>query len=795
MTKKKRKFKVFMSFLLAFAMVLTSILPSGAMIAYAADQTIKDKTDSASSTKVVMDAADVNTLEMDMSNATVTYSNSLSETGTAADWSNSETEKGSEKEHLGKAIAGTLDASKINGTDKSYWVKYSGIKMGTKPYDLEVSVEGAHGKISGAEGPYISFFKKNPASIRYSGYENITVVYTITDAGKNSLSSDWKGVMTFWDIDSYQALEIRNPNRVDWAYLTDNTELNFQFPNSRLPEDSTKQNIVYCPKGDDATDGGTGANAQKYALFTQVHLSSQNNTMKIRYFAGGKDGQQTNGIFLSFDGTLPIDPDNVEITPNVTKKVNGQEDVTLNTPTDSFEYTLTSTNGSGVGDQIDYFGWTDTLESALEFSGTPKVTRNLGGETTDVTSWFNISTNGQTISANVQNSHLNNTDMNGEFTLHFNAKIKSGASLSSYYDSGKNYAVIPNKGKVTIMQNGQERPVDSNIVNVRIPLAELNIDKVSDKYEYKAGDTVTYTINVKDITANATAYNVAVTDTIPSDLQITNVSTSGVNATSSFTGQNITANAGTLAPNQTLTVTVTCKVLESGNAKELYNTAHATCWNIKNASGGADDDAETYINSAEISIDKVSDKYEYEVGDTATFTVKVKNSKGVANNVVVTDNLPDGMTLNYDSVQITGLPKTVDYHVAGTPDPTNELNEDLRNEVETRNITMEKQKSGNNGWVYTINHMPADSEATITFTATANDNGNGKEQQNVVTAACDNAATVQDDSEYYINTADLAIDKKYVNPYKEEKNDNRADNEFRVSFYKRPVGSYFFIQK
>ena len=91
--------------------------------------------------------------------------------------------------------------------------------------------------------------------------------------------------------------------------------------------------------------------------------------------------------------------------------------------------------------------------------------------------------------------------------------------------------------------------------------------------------------------------------------------------------------------------------------------------------------------------------------------------------------------------------------------------------------------------------MPADSEATITFTATANDNGNGKEQQNVVTATCDNAATVQDDSEYYINTADLAINKKYVNPYKEEKNDNRADNELRVSFYKRPVGSYFFIQK
>ena len=639
-----------------------------------------------------------------------------------------------------------------------------------------------HARCGAGEKPEVSVPEAYLSLFRYSGYEYITVVYTITDAGGNSLSNDWKGVMTFWDIDSYQALEIRNPNRVDWAYLKDDTELNFKFPDSRLPEDSTRQNIVYCPSGDDATDGGSGAAAQKYALFTQVHLTPQNNTMKIRYFSGGKDGQQTNGIFLSFDGTLPATDSNIEIKPNVTKAVNGQTDVTLNTPTDSFEYTLTSENGSGVGDQIDSFGWTDTLESALEFSGTPKVTRNLGGETTDVTSWFDISTNGQTITANVQNSHLNNTDMNGEFTLHFNAKIKSGASLSSYYDSGKNYAVIPNHGIVSLKQSGHTpQSVTSNVVNVRIPLAELNIDKVADKYEYKAGDTVTYTINVKDVTANATAYNVALTDTIPSDLQITNVSTSGVAATSSFSGQNITANAGSLAPNQTLTVTVTCTALESGNAKELYNTAHATCWNIKNASGGADDDAETYINSAALTIDKVSDKYEYEVGDKATFTVKVKNTKGVANNVVVTDNLPDGMTLDFNSVQITGLPKTVDYHVVGTVDPTNQLNPDLRNQVETQNITMEKQKSGNNGWVYTINHMPANSEATITFTATANDNGNGKEQQNVVTATCNNAATVQDDSEYYINTADLAITKKYVNPYKAEKNDNRADNEFRVN--------------
>lgn len=166
MLMKKRKYKVFLSFLLAITMVLTAIMPNAAMIVHAAGSTIKDKTQKASSTQTVMNAADVNTLEMDMSNATVTYSGSLSEKGEAADWSNSETEKGKEKEKLGKAIAGKLDAGKINGTDKSYWVKYSGLKMGDGTYDLKVSIENAHGKISGQKAhTFLSSRKIQPVCV------------------------------------------------------------------------------------------------------------------------------------------------------------------------------------------------------------------------------------------------------------------------------------------------------------------------------------------------------------------------------------------------------------------------------------------------------------------------------------------------------------------------------------------------------------------------------------------------------------------------------------------------------
>ena len=130
---------------------------------------------------------------------------------------------------------------------------------------------------------------------------------------------------------------------------------------------------------------------------------------------------------------------------------------------------------------------------------------------------------------------------------------------------------------------------------------------MADAYEYKVGDTVTYTISVKNVTANSTAYDVVVTDAIPSDLQVTNVTPSA--GSGSVDGQNVRVTGANLGANQTLTVKVACKALESGNTKELYNAASATCWNIKNPSGHADDDAETYINSAVLTVDKTVDQY------------------------------------------------------------------------------------------------------------------------------------------------------------------------------------------
>lgn len=309
--------------------------------------------------------------------------------------------------------------------------------------------------------------------------------------------------------------------------------------------------------------------------------------------------------------------------------------------------------------------------------------------------------------------------------------------------------------------------------------AELSIDKVSDKYVHKVGDSWDYTIKVKNVTDESqavTAENVVVTDTIPSGLKVNSVTTS--KGTASHKGNAVTVNVGDLAQDATATVKVNVTALETSNGTRPYNTAKVVAEN-GSVDGGWHDDDGNYINSADVQVDKVVDKYEYAVGDKANFTVKVKNTKGIATNVTVADTLPSGMKLDYDSVKISGVPANVSVPVA-PKDVTNQLNKTLFEKSETKTITATKSKSGDNGWAYKINYLPANATATITFSATAAEAGNGKEQQNVVTATGDNFSKAEDDAEYYVNTPKLSLSKKYVNPYKNEKKDNRCDNEFRV---------------
>lgn len=342
-----------------------------------------------------------------------------------------------------------------------------------------------------------------------------------------------------------------------------------------------------------------------------------------------------------------------------------------------------------------------------------------------------------------------------------------------YYAGGTDKA-----GGLGTQTNGVFFSFDGKLDLSEEPGAELYINKTTPKYSYKVGDTFDYTIAVKNVTKESkavTAENVTVDDSVPAGLKINSVSTSKGTATHS--GNKVTATIGDLAQDATTTVKVNVTALEAGNGQELYNAANADANNAPRVW----DDAKVAVNSANVQVDKVVDKYEYAVGEKANFTVKVKNTKGIAENLTVSDALPSGMKLDYDSVKISGVPANVDVRIHGPADKPNDLMDtNEKGLTETKTITATKSKNGDNGWAYKINYLPANSTATITFSATATEAGNGKEQQNVVTATGDNFSKAEDDAEYYVNTPKLSLSKKYVNPYKDEKKDNRCDNEFRV---------------
>ena len=136
-----------------------------------------------------------------------------------------------------------------------------------------------------------------------------------------------------------------------------------------------------------------------------------------------------------------------------------------------------------------------------------------------------------------------------------------------------------------------------------------------------------------------------------------------------------------------------------------------------------------------------------------------------------------------EPMTVTGIPESYENHIAGTPERPNEVDEQFWNETETKEITWDLQQEGN-GWKLLISDLPAGHDVNVHFTCEATQAGNGQEGVNIGTITADNAISKSDDSEAYVNTASLSIDKQLVNKYAgggaEDAQDGREDYEFRV---------------
>ena len=186
----------------------------------------------------------------------------------------------------------------------------------------------------------------------------------------------------------------------------------------------------------------------------------------------------------------------------------------------------------------------------------------------------------------------------------------------------------------------------------------LSIEKTADKDFYNVKDEITYTLNVQQTVENARANDVIINDIIPDGLELD---------MNSFVINGIEKNEYTIeetdngfvikinALEDNVTITYKAKIIDNNLAgKSVVNKADVTCSNNPDI---IKTEAESKIAKPVLSLVKEVDKEKINVGDNLKYTLTLKqiNKDAVANDVVLKDQIPEGLELIEDSVNVEGI--------------------------------------------------------------------------------------------------------------------------------------------
>lgn len=165
--------------------------------------------------------------------------------------------------------------------------------------------------------------------------------------------------------------------------------------------------------------------------------------------------------------------------------------------------------------------------------------------------------------------------------------------------------------------------LDNPSITSGVPVADLSIAKVDDVDPIIAGNTLTYTVTVTNLSMDS-AGNVVVTDTLPAG--VTFVSTSG--DCSNPTGVP-TCNLGSIAGGaaKMYTVTVTVDAATVGTITNQVSVASDHDTNAGNDSASEDTVVEAPVNGS-IAVTKTANPMTTTGGSTVTFTNGVENTTG-----------------------------------------------------------------------------------------------------------------------------------------------------------------------
>ena len=365
--------------------------------------------------------------------------------------------------------------------------------------------------------------------------------------------------------------------------------------------------------------------------------------------------------------------------------------------------------------------------------------------------------------------------------------------------------VVSVTAKNLINKETNEQEIIKDIAEVWVNSPQLTIDKTADKYEWSVGDAVSYRIVVNNPVPGTIAREVRISDIgLPEGLILAgglqSVEILDVLQEADYpvpdkkTGQmfekvpvesHLEGDEGGFAfycshiPfNRPVTILFRCMATENANGRESVNEASVQAGNAPELS----DDAEVYINSGEFWIEKTADHYEWQVGEQVAYTVVVENRREgtIARNVTIWDtSMPSGLALSSpDSVTVSGIPSSVTQPVPGTADIPGMLNPEAYNETAEKTVSYEFVPEGT-GWRLNITDLPFGVPITVTFLCTVTEEVNGMESINTANVQAENTPPQADDTEIYVNSAVLSVEKSVQNPYLAV-GDGREANEFRV---------------
>ncbi len=189
---------------------------------------------------------------------------------------------------------------------------------------------------------------------------------------------------------------------------------------------------------------------------------------------------------------------------------------------------------------------------------------------------------------------------------------------------------------------------DTASASINTQEADVDITKTVDKNTANVGESVIFTINVTNKGPN-TATRLKFLDKLPAGLQYnSNTADRGI---VTIKGNYVYWNFGSLNNGETATLTINATVINSGNFTNIVRKIHEDQYDpdvdYANAS--------IYAPEADITITNIPNNSVLDVGDNATFTVKVRNNgPDTATGVVINDTIPQGFTAHVSKGTVVG---------------------------------------------------------------------------------------------------------------------------------------------